>query len=149
MLLLICSCSLAFRACNYFELIKDEYADWESLMKVPEIQRSWYTPLFDGNESYQDKIFNIFTYYYIDGPIVWGKFSFKDNFLDELPIQMHTFTDFNNKNNKGYSYIKNIGFDENKIEYYFYEIGERHRTKYTWYYFIVVNENIIYFYNNY
>jgi hypothetical protein len=131
-------------SCHYFETIKEEYADWESFMSVPEIQRKLNTPLFDGNTSFQDKIFDIVTYYNFDSTNVSGEFKYKNDFLYNLPIQINSFT----KDSKVYDKYKNRinkkGFDDKNIEYYFFEI-QKHNKK-ELFYFIDTKENIVYFY---
>ena len=88
-------------------------------------------------------MFNIVVYYDLDSTSIYGKFDFKNDFLNDLPIQLKTFTKDQAINVRYKKQLKKMGFDDNKIEYYFYEILEWNKR--TLYYFIDINKNIVYF----
>lgn len=142
-LVLFIICLFSISGCYFLEIIKKEYADWESLINIPKNERIFYTPLFDGNISFKGKMFNIVVYYDLDSTSIYGKFDFKNDFLNDLPIQLKTFTKDQAINVRYKKQLKKMGFDDNKIEYYFYEILEWNKR--TLYYFIDINKNIVYF----
>ena len=140
------ACLILLRVCDSLENKKEEYHDWESYMNVPKLQRKLNTPLFDGSISFQGKIFNIITYYNFDTTHVYGQFNYKNNIFEDFPIQINTYTENIDIYNIEKKLLEKIGFKNNKIEYYFYEVQERSNRNL--YYFIDTNDNIVYFSSN-
>ncbi|MCL2800349.1 MAG: hypothetical protein FWD28_01140 [Treponema sp.] len=137
---------MSLKACNFFEVIKEEYADWESYMEAPELNRKWHSSLFDGSVSFRDKIVNIVTYYDMDSTKVWGKYNYTNNFFNDLPVELNQYTINTIEHNKDKKRLKKIGFDHNNIKSYFYDVSERFSDKRVLYYFIDTKENTVYFY---
>ena len=138
-------CLFCLSGCDFIETLKREYADWGSMMNAPEPQKSWFPPLFDGNLSFQDKIFNVIIMYRIDNTHVWGRFNYSNDFLNHLPMQLNSHISDIVKSARHERSMNRIGFHNNRIDYYFVEIDTRHNR--IWLYFIDANENIIYFHN--
>ena len=139
-------CLLFLRLCNAFETVRETHLDWESLMDRPDLQRGWYTALFADNITLQNNIHNITVYWFIDSLTVWGKFRYTNDFINYLPLQINHFSKEHIIPKRQRRLMQRIGFRERNIEFYFYEIQERHNTKWVWYYFIDTNENVIYFF---
>jgi hypothetical protein len=121
------------------DILKHEYADWESLMDAPENEKGWFPSLFRYNLLLENNIFNIVVFNDLDTNKVWGKFVYLNNIYKDLPLQINPY--INNDRDK--HHISKIGFDNSKIELYFTESQDNG----VWYYFIDTDERIIYFFN--
>jgi len=141
---------LFLSGCELIEVIKYEYKDWDSLMKASENQKGWFPPLFDGSLPFNNKIKDITILFNLDTNRIWGKFAYTDDFIDNLPIQVKEYNIKYNMLDRDNKRIKKIGYNENKINYYFTEENTNEKSyDYEWYYFVNNYEKYIYFCNFY
>ena len=146
---LIIFCLFFLFGCDFLDTIRREHTDWESLMSVPENEKGWFPPLFDGSLSLQEKVFDVVI---INDPStlnVWGRFSYSDDLFVNFPVEVNYFMNNYIMLDIHRRRLRRIGFNESKIDLYFTQnqtIDGVWRDR-IWYYFININERRIYFFN--
>ncbi len=133
-ILLLCLL-FVFIGCN-LDIIKTNYTDWDALVNASENQKGWFPPLFKSNLSFENKVYNIVIFNNIDTNVVWGKFNYSDDLLNYLPMQISAY-----RKSVVFRSMRKMGFDENKIDFYFTE----NQSEKVWHYFVDTSSYLIYF----
>jgi len=119
--------------------------DWESILNATESQKGWFPPFFKTDLSFENSIFNIEIINNPSSMRTFGKFNYSDNFINEIQLENHLYLNDFEISNYEKRLMKRIGFRNDNIKYYFTEDQIQYNR--TWYYFIDINNNIIYFCN--
>jgi hypothetical protein len=136
-------CFICLSGCFFLENVKQEYADWESLMSASGGEKDWFPPLFNNNSPFQNDIFNIVVIGNLDIYTAWGKFTYSNVSFIDFPVQANPYMHNYVMNNIDKICMRKIGFDDTKIKLYFSE----EQGHWLWHYFIDTDENIVYFCN--